>query len=152
MSVILVRPGAVVPKDPADLKVYQFDWDTENLAVAATITASTWTITELRPLPAWSATVAYVMGDRVVSGGTIYTCLLAHTNQVPPSATYWAVVATVTALTKDNESVLVSNRTTQVRLTGGTLGQTYEVANKIVTNESPAQTKEKSFRVLIENG
>lgn len=54
-------------------------------------------------------------------------------------------------LTKDNESILAGNRKTQVRLMAGTLGQTYEVANKIVTNESPAQTKERSFRVLIEN-
>jgi hypothetical protein len=56
-----------------------------------------------------------------------------------------------TALTKDNESILAGNRKTQVRLTAGTVHQTYEIANKIVTNETPAQTKEKSFRVLIQN-
>jgi len=56
-----------------------------------------------------------------------------------------------TALIKDNESILAGNRKTQVRLSVGTVGQTYEIANKIVTNESPAQTKEKSFRVLIQN-
>lgn len=53
-------------------------------------------------------------------------------------------------LTKDNESLLAGNRKTQVRLTAGTLGQLYEIANKIVTNETPAQTKERSFRVLIQ--
>jgi hypothetical protein len=56
-----------------------------------------------------------------------------------------------TALTKDQESVLAGSRTTQVRLSAGTLGQTYEIANKIVTNESPSQVKERSFRVLIQN-
>ena len=57
---------------------------------------------------------------------------------------------TDTALTKDSESILPGQRATQVRLTGGTLGQIYEVTNRIVTNESPAQTKDKSIRVLIQ--
>lgn len=55
------------------------------------------------------------------------------------------------ALTSDNTSVLAGLRKTQIRLIGGTVGQTYEVANKIVTSETPSQTKERSFRVLVEN-
>lgn len=152
MSVILIHPGDVVTKDPADIKVYQADWDTENLAAGVLINTSNWTITDLRPIAAWSATVSYARGARVISGTTIYAAIAAHTNQLPPNDTYWAVVAPVNALTKDSESILVAtNRTTQVRLSGGTLGQLYEVANKIVTSETPSQTKEKSFRVLIEN-
>jgi hypothetical protein len=58
---------------------------------------------------------------------------------------------TDTALTKDNESILAGTRTTQVRLLAGTLNQVYEIANRIVTNESPSQTKERSFYVLIQN-
>ena len=58
--------------------------------------------------------------------------------------------ATDAVLTKDSESILTGDRKTQLRLTAGTLGQTYEIANKIVTSESPAQTKERSFRLLIE--
>lgn len=108
MSTITVRPGGLVVKDPADLKVYKFDWDTENLASAVTISTSTWTITPISP----STTDA--------------------------------------VLTKDSESILAGSRTTQVRLTAGTLGQTYEIANKIVTSETPAQTKERSFRVLVQ--
>jgi len=38
---------------------------------------------------AWSGATAYVAGDLVTSGGTTYYCILAHTNQVPPDATYW---------------------------------------------------------------
>jgi hypothetical protein len=59
----------------------------------------------------------------------------------------------VTALTKDNPSITGSSRRTQVRLiaTTATLGDEYEVANAVVTNESPAQTKEQSFRVLIQH-
>lgn len=109
MSTITVRAGGLVTKDPSDIKVYLVDWDTENLALGATITTSTWTITAISP----STTDA--------------------------------------VLTKDSESILAGNRKTQARLTAGTPGQIYEIANKIVTNETPAQTKERSFRVLVEN-
>jgi hypothetical protein len=109
MSVVTILPGALVPKDPSDIKVYQFDWDTNNLAATVTITTSSWTITAIKP-------------SRVDA-----------------------------VLTKDQESILAGSRKTQMRLTAGTLGQTYEIANKIVTNETPAQTKERSFRVLITN-
>jgi hypothetical protein len=109
MSVVTILNGDQVTKDPADIKVYQVDWSTNNLAVGVTITTSTWTVTAIAPSQ------------------------------------------TDVALTKDQESVLTGNRTTQVRLTAGTLGQTYEIANKIVTSESPPQTKERSFRVRVEN-
>lgn len=109
MSVITIRAGGLVVKDPSDVKVYLVDWDTENLATGVTIPTSTWTITPIGP----STTDA--------------------------------------VLTKDQESILAGNRKTQVRLTAGTIGQTYEIANKIVTSETPAQTKERSFRVLVQN-
>lgn len=38
---------------------------------------------------AWSNVTAYVVGDLVVSGGTNYYCILAHTNHIPPNGTYW---------------------------------------------------------------
>lgn len=59
----------------------------------------------------------------------------------------------VTALTKDNEVILSGNRSTQLRLlaTTGTVGDKYEIANKIVTNENPSEQKERSFKVLIQN-
>lgn len=56
-----------------------------------------------------------------------------------------------TALTKDQESILAGNRSTQLRLTGGTLGAQYRIHDKIVTNETPAQTKERSFYLLVED-
>jgi hypothetical protein len=109
MSTVIIENGDLVPKDPADIKVYVFDWDTSNLAATVTISTSTWTITPISP----SITDA--------------------------------------VLTKDQESILAGSRKTQVRLTAGTLGQIYEIANKVVTTETPAQTKERSFRVLVEN-
>lgn len=109
MATVTILPGDQVTKDPSDVKVYVFDWDTNNLAAAVTISTSSWTITALGPS------------------------------------------ATDTALTKDSESVLAGSRKTQLRLTAGTVGQRYEIANKIVTNETPSQTKERSFRVLVLN-
>src|SRR5206468_1631137 len=38
---------------------------------------------------AWRNATAYVIGDLVVSGGINYYCILGHTNQIPPNATYW---------------------------------------------------------------
>jgi hypothetical protein len=58
-----------------------------------------------------------------------------------------------TALTKDSETIPAGNRTTRLRLlaTTATTGDRYLVASKIVTNESPAQTIERQFSVLIQN-
>jgi len=38
---------------------------------------------------AWSGATAYVEGDLVSRLGVNYYCVLAHTNQQPPNATYW---------------------------------------------------------------
>lgn len=38
---------------------------------------------------AWSSGTAYVVGDLALSGGVRYYCTAAHTNQVPPNASYW---------------------------------------------------------------
>lgn len=38
---------------------------------------------------AWSNATAYVVGDLVSRLGINYYCILAHTNQQPPDATYW---------------------------------------------------------------
>jgi hypothetical protein len=53
-------------------------------------------------------------------------------------------------LTFDQDSILTGNRKTQVRLIGGTLGALYQLDNTIVTNESPAQTKQRSIKILVE--
>lgn len=54
------------------------------------------------------------------------------------------------ALIADQPSILAANRTTQVRLSAGTLGQLYKVLNQIVTNENPAQTKDLWFTVWVQ--
>lgn len=51
----------------------------------------------------------------------------------------------------DQLALMAGSRSARVRLSGGTLGRTYRVAHRIVTSENPDQTKEQSFRVLIQN-
>lgn len=108
------------------------------------------------------ATVTILNGDQVTkdpADSKVYlvdwdTNNLAATVIIVTSA--WTITAispsqTDAVLTKDNESILTGDRKTQVRLLAGTLGQTYEIANKIRTNETPYQEKERSFRVRVEN-
>lgn len=56
-------------------------------------------------------------------------------------------------LSLDNAAVMLGNRKSQVRLIASTatLGDVYDVANKIKTSEVPDQEKEQSIRVFIEN-
>lgn len=55
----------------------------------------------------------------------------------------------------DQDSILSAgaygSRYTRFRFTGGTLGAVYELANMILTDESPAQRKERSFKIQIEH-
>jgi hypothetical protein len=44
------------------------------------------TVLHSRP---WDAATAYVVGDMVMFSNILYRCILAHTNQSPPHATYW---------------------------------------------------------------
>jgi hypothetical protein len=56
-------------------------------------------------------------------------------------------------LTSDNESLVSGNRKVQVRLlaTTATVGDSYWVACKVVTNETPAQEIEQRIKVLIQD-
>ena len=59
----------------------------------------------------------------------------------------------ITILTKDNEAISAGSRATEVRLlaTTATVGDRYQVSNKVTTTESPAQEIERSYFVRIEN-
>ena len=52
-------------------------------------------------------------------------------------------------LEADSASVTEDGQSTQVRLTGGTIGAIYTVTNRIVTNGSPAETDDRSIKVKI---
>lgn len=61
----------------------------------------------------------------------------------------WAIEGADSVLTKDQASVVSGNQRTRVRLTAGTLGVTYTVVNRVVTNEVPAQTDDRSVYIQI---
>lgn len=42
---------------------------------------------------AWDSLTAYDVNDAVENDGTSYICILAHTNEEPPNASYWDVLA-----------------------------------------------------------
>lgn len=53
--------------------------------------------------------------------------------------------APVTVLTYDNHGLVTGNKMVKARYKAGTVGQTYKVTCRVLTNESPAQTFERSF-------
>lgn len=57
---------------------------------------------------------------------------------------------TNTPMTKDQPSIVTGNRKTQIRLSAGAAGSVWKLDNAIVTDESPAQTKERSIRIRVE--
>jgi hypothetical protein len=59
--------------------------------------------------------------------------------------------STATALQTADEDIGDNGRTARVTLSGGALGALYRIDHRIVTDETPAQTKERSFRLKIEN-
>lgn len=71
------------------------------------------------------------------------------------STSTWTISALkqngVTALTKDNETNAARTASVRLLATTATAGDKYVVANKVVTNESPAQTIERQIKVLIQN-
>ncbi len=61
----------------------------------------------------------------------------------------WTISGPDSVLTKDQESVVTGSQKTRVRLSAGTRGKSYTLANKIVTNETPAQTDERSITIRV---
>lgn len=44
-------------------------------------------------LGVWSGATAYAVNDAIAWDGSSYICTVAHTNQEPPNASYWDVLA-----------------------------------------------------------
>ncbi len=92
---VFVPPDASVP-DPS------FGQDNQYALQATTgklwqKTSGTWNFIATYKgfgLPAaWSSSTAYLPFDVVTLAGSSYVCILANTNQTPPNATYWNVLA-----------------------------------------------------------
>ena len=75
---------------------------------------------------AWSSSTAYVVDDVVESGGNTYVCILASTNNEPPNATYWELMAqkgTDTSVATTQGDIIYHNGTSLARLPAGTSGE-----------------------------
>ena len=78
---------------------------------------------------AWSSSTSYVVDDVVESGGNTYVCIAASTNNVPPNATYWELMAqkgTDTSVATTQGDIIYHNGTSLARLGAGTSGQYLE--------------------------
>jgi hypothetical protein len=90
-----VPPAASVP-DPSygNNGQYAFQATTGKLWIKS---SGIWTFlgvyTGFSFLGAWNSATAYGINQVVTLGGSSYICILAHTNQTPPNATYWALLA-----------------------------------------------------------
>lgn len=56
---------------------------------------------------------------------------------------------TPTGLTQASQALVTGNRKAQVVLSGGAVGKTYTIEHTASTNEIPAQTKSKVFKLRI---
>jgi len=65
-------------------------------------------------LGAWSGATAYVVNDAVSVSGSSYICILANTNQTPPNATYWEVLAQQGAAGVGTGDMLAANNLSDV--------------------------------------
>lgn len=62
-------------------------------ASAAAASALSAQVAEINWRGAWDSGTAYALRDAVGCNGASYICISAHSNQVPPNATFWDVLA-----------------------------------------------------------
>lgn len=110
---------------------------------------------------AWSSSTAYVVDDVVESGGSSYVCILASTNNAPPNATYWELMADGGSPTTTQGDIIVRGASNDGRLAIGTAGQAlkvnssangleYGVAGGIVQVKAVEKTDTQSFQTTNE--
>ncbi len=59
------------------------------MATFTNATKNSETFTNTKKAPAYDNAVAYLADDRVVYLGSIYTCILTSTGNLPTNITYW---------------------------------------------------------------
>lgn len=77
---------------------------------------------------AWSGATAYTVGDIVTSAGSSYICVANSTNNEPPNATYWALLASKgdTGSTGSTGATGAAGATGATGLTGSSSGLLYD--------------------------
>lgn len=181
---LTIDDGGLVPIDPNDSRVLDFNYDSKtNLATGVTVASSTFRLRRIVPVPiavtsitraSTTATVTqtahgYLTNDWVTIAGadqsdynitaqiTVLTAdTFSYTVANAPTTPATGTITSAFGVGKDNPSILAAapaNRVTQIRVIGGgdrSVGQLWELANQIVTSETPTQTKEKSVQILVE--
>lgn len=83
--------GALVFDTTLRATLRHFPWSFATKYLALTLTQGpAWTDADVQ---AWSSSAEYLIGDAVLSGGTVYYAVATSTNQVPPNTTYWTTTA-----------------------------------------------------------
>jgi hypothetical protein len=82
----------------------------------------------------------------LATGVTITTSSFSVVAVRPSSATIPTITDSGSGL-----GIQVGGRSTKVKVSGGVTGATYELRNTIVTSETPAQTKRREVRLLIQS-
>ncbi|MDI1320978.1 MAG: hypothetical protein PSW75_12405 [bacterium] len=98
--------------------------------ISALPTASTSVAIDTPFWPVWSSAATYAVNRVVSYGGANYRCILAHTGQTPPNATYWT--ATTTAVTTD---------------TVVTQGATFSLTRTVTSPDPVTNIREVNFTV-----
>ncbi|MDB6126893.1 MAG: hypothetical protein JWM35_789 [Verrucomicrobia bacterium] len=107
-------------------KLRYADWPTiTGLPVASTSIAI-----DRQFWPPWNAVTSYAVNSVVSYGGAWYRCTTAHTNHVPPNATYW------TSVTAGATSDIV-----------GFSGATYTLARTLTNPDPVTNIREVNFTV-----
>jgi hypothetical protein len=76
---------------------------------------------------AWASATAYALNDVVGQAGSSYICISANTNNQPPNATYWSLVAQIGATGATGTPGENANTTTSAPFTVPAVGQTVSV-------------------------
>lgn len=84
--------------------------------------------------------------EHLAASVTITSCDFLVSAIRPSTATLPTLTETGTGL-----GIQTGSRKTKVKVEGGTLGAEYELSNTIVTNETPAVTKNRMVRLLVQN-
>lgn len=92
---------------------------------------------------AWSAVTAYVIDDAVSLNGSSYICILWNTNQTPPNATYWQVLASK----GDTGNTGATGATGNTGATGatGTGVDSFFTTTSVTTSATPTPTGGTQF-------
>lgn len=67
------------------------------------------------------------------------------------STSTWTVSGPDAALTTDHAGIVDGLLKTRVRINGGTAGKTYQLTNRVTTDETPAQTDDRSITIRVVN-